>query len=122
LSGRPRASRSNGSVPAAWQRFATSGVTNVFQTGPPNTSSPKGQRAAKIVLLHDPRGAQAAGIDAVLYRELRQYDLLEHFRQGVAAGIGPVPRVFGDRLAMVVEKMPDRRVAADQDDCRAVLL
>jgi hypothetical protein len=30
--------------------------------------------------------------------------------------------VFGDRLAMVVEKMPDRRVAADQDDCRAVLL
>ena len=40
LERRPCASRSKEMVPSLRQRSATSGATSVFQSGPPNTSSP----------------------------------------------------------------------------------
>jgi hypothetical protein len=42
--------------------------------------------------------------------------LLQHFRQRVAARIGPVWRRLRHRAPMVVEEMADAGVAADEDE------
>ena len=42
--------------------------------------------------------------------------LLQHFRQRIAARIGPVRRRLRHRAPMVVEEMADAGVAADQDE------
>ena len=76
----------------------------------------EGERVFEVVLLHDPRRAQAAAIDAVLDAELLEHHLLEHLRQRVAAGIGHVRRGLGDRAVVAIEEVADAGVAADQDE------
>ena len=76
----------------------------------------EGQRVAEIVLFHDPWRAQAAAIEVVLDAELLQHHLFQNLGQRVAAGIGHVRRLFGDRPVVAVEKMADPGIAADQDE------
>ena len=88
----------------------------VFPVGAAEDVVAEGQRVAEVVLLHDPRRAQAAAIDAVLDAVLLQHHLLEHLRESVAAGIGAVRGLLGDRSIVAIEEMPDAGVAADQNE------
>src|SRR4029077_8596057 len=73
----------------------------------------KGQRVLEVILLHDPGSSQTAAGKPVLGEILLQHYFFEDFGQGIAARVGAVPLLLGNRQRMRVEKMPERRIASD---------
>ena len=76
----------------------------------------EGQGVAEIVLFHDPGGPEAAGVEVVLDTVLLDKDLLENLGESVAARVGRVPLLFGDRHGMGIEEVPHAGVSTEEDE------
>jgi len=92
------------------------GADQIAPAGSAEDILAEGQRVPEIVLLHDPGGAQAAAVQVVLNVILFQHDLLQDFREGVAAGIGGVPLLLGHRDRVGIEEVSQAGVAADEQE------
>ena len=103
-------------VPSVRHFLGDIGWNHCFPVGPAEHVIAKGKRIAEIVLFHDPWGAEAAAIDAVLDDRLGKKNLFQNFREGIAAGIGLVWRFLGDGTVMAIEEMADAGIAADENE------
>src|SRR5882724_1490352 len=77
---------------------------------------PKGELVLEIVLLHNPRGAQAAALEPVLYGVLLEHHFLEYLRERVATAVGRVPLRFRDGNRVRVEEVPHAGVATNENE------
>ena len=88
FTGRPSASSITGTVPRLDVRVGLLGADQVAPARPAEHVLAERELVLEVVLLHDPRRAQAAAVQVVLDAVLLEHHLLEHLRQRVAAGVG----------------------------------
>lgn len=76
----------------------------------------EGKGKFEIVLLHNPRSAETAAVQAVLNEILFEHHFFEDFGECVTAGIGGELLLFGDRDRMRIKEMADGTIAAQQNE------